>query len=135
FVRWEIRNNTVNLTSPSDPALDSVSITFFAPDTIIAHFKPHDYGYYVPNAFTPNNDHINDVWLPLGDRIDPDHYEVLVMDRWGERIFASTDLFLGWDGTWSGAPVPIGAYVYRISVRDAITQERHILQGSVSVVR
>lgn len=135
FVAWEIRGGGLNPFLPADTLQDSLSITFFAPDTIIAHFHPHDHGYYVPNAFTPNNDGFNDLWIPLGDRVDLDAYDLRLFDRWGQQLFASNDFHEGWDGTAGGHEVPIGVYLYRIDVRDAFTQERWILHGHVTVVR
>lgn len=135
FVAWEIRSGGINPYTPGDTAESRLSISFFAPDTIIAHFDPHDYGYYVPSAFTPNDDGYNDAWIPLGDRVDLDHYDLRVFDRWGQELFASTDFREGWDGTASGHEVPVGVYAYRIDVRDAFTQERWILHGHVTLVR
>ena len=135
FVAWKITSAGLNPFSPPDSLQDSLSISFYAPDTIIAYFDPHDYGYYVPNAFTPNGDGFNDAWLPLGDRVDLDHYDLRVMDRWGQELFASTDFHQAWDGTAKGSTVPNGVYVYRIDVSDAFTDERWILHGCVTVVR
>lgn len=135
FICWEIRSGGLNPYAPADSLQDTLSISFYAPDTIIAYFKPHDYGYYVPNAFTPNGDSFNDVWIPLGDRVDLDSYDLRVMDRWGQPLFTSVDFQEGWDGTAGGKEVPLGVYVYRIDVRDAFTQERWILHGHVTVVR
>lgn len=132
FVRWEVRQHPF---SPGDPLLDSISVRFFGPDTIIAHFKPHDFGYFVPNAFTPNGDSFNDVWIPLGDRVDLDRYDLRVFDRWGEEVFASGDFHQGWDGKKGGTALPSAVYVYRIEFRDAVTREKHELFGYVTLVR
>ena len=132
FVRWEVRQHTF---SPGDPLLDSINIRFFGPDTIIAHFKPHDFGYFVPNAFTPNGDSYNDQWLPLGDRVDLDRYILRVFDRWGEEVFASADFHEAWDGRRAGTVLPPGVYAYRIELRDAVTHEKKELFGFVALVR
>jgi gliding motility-associated-like protein len=55
-----------------------------------------DYGLYVPNAFTPNGDGLNDVFQPKGFGIV--EYELDIYDRWGERIFHTNDFNQGWDG-------------------------------------
>ena len=132
---WEIRSGGLNPYAPADTLQDTLSIRFFAPDTIIAHFDPHDYGYFVPNAFSPNDDGYNDLWIPLGDRVDLAYYDLRVFDRWGQEIFTSTDFHEGWDGTTRGREVPIGVYAYRVDVTDAFTQERWILHGHVTVLR
>lgn len=132
FIRWEVRHNVF---TPGDPERDSISVHFFGPDTIIGHFRPHDYGFFVPSCFTPNNDGYNDAWSPLGDRIDPDHYDLHVFDRWGQEIFTTTDPYMEWDGTFAGGEVQNDVYVYRINVRDALTHERSELFGFVTVLR
>jgi PKD repeat protein len=55
------------------------------------------YGIYVPNAFTPNNDGKNDVFLPSMYNIQDDSYQLEIFDRWGNLIFATNDVYQGWD--------------------------------------
>ena len=70
--------------------------------------------FYVPNAFSPNNDGRNDVFRGFGPAGGRDGFEFSVFSRWGDRIFYTTDPEQGWDGTHqtSGKPVPQGSYVY-----------------------
>ncbi len=65
---------------------------------------------FVPNVFTPNADGWNDEFTISG--IDSDHCEFSVFDRWGERIFHSTDPEMDWDGFYKGRPIPDGTYFY-----------------------
>ncbi len=71
---------------------------------------------YVPNAFTPNNDGINDDWQIYGNKKVWTYVSVSVFDRWGERIFESNDLDFLWDGTYRGTLVQPGEYVYILKV-------------------
>ena len=48
-----------------------------------------DFAIYIPNAFSPNGDDINDVFLPKGNGISPNEYELLIFDRWGLLLFKS----------------------------------------------
>ncbi|RME93008.1 MAG: hypothetical protein D6772_16325, partial [Bacteroidetes bacterium] len=66
---------------------------------------------YVPNAFSPNLDGVNDDFLPQG-ACPFQEYELTVFDRWGNQVFASTDPNTGWDGRSRGKLVAQGAYVY-----------------------
>jgi gliding motility-associated-like protein len=68
-------------------------------------------GFYIPNAFTPNNDGRNDVFRPLiyGSVVN---YNFAVYNRWGQQVFMSADWMKGWDGTVRGAPQPAGAFVW-----------------------
>lgn len=91
--------------------------------------------FYIPNAFSPNNDGINDVFIPYGNSIDPDNYSMMIFDRWGKEIFQTKNLNTFWDGTissGSGKPVPPGSYVYVIQARfNGIDK---IFEGTVTVV-
>jgi gliding motility-associated-like protein len=55
---------------------------------------------YIPNAFTPNNDGVNDYWKAIADQLL--RFEITVFDRWGEIVFTSTDFTYAWDGSVSG---------------------------------
>jgi gliding motility-associated-like protein len=73
-----------------------------------------DYTLYIPNTFTPNNDKLNDVWYIKGTCLDK--MNCLIYNRWGEKIKELKDINEGWDGTYKGASVPDGVYVYLIEV-------------------
>lgn len=67
---------------------------------------------YIPNAFTPNNDGINDILFVLGND-ECCKFEVLkIFNRWGEKVFETNDINIGWDGTHHGQLVDIGVFVY-----------------------
>lgn len=67
-------------------------------DTILRPLKVYeDYGIYVPNVFTPNGDGVNDIFQPKGFGIVK--YNMMIYDRWGEKVFETSDFEKGWDGT------------------------------------
>lgn len=71
-----------------------------------------DIDFHVPNAFSPNDDGLNDVF-----NIDTDlliSYEIVIYNRWGALMFRSEDINVGWDGTLDGKPQEIGVYTYVI---------------------
>lgn len=72
--------------------------------------------YYVPNAFTPNGDGKNDVFKGTGTLNNMTNFTFEVYNRWGERVFSSTDPIVGWDGKHikhkDDLPGGIYAYVY-----------------------
>lgn len=70
--------------------------------------------FYVPNAFTPNGDGINDTFFPKGYNIIK--YDMMIFDRWGEKLFYTADFFNGWDGTFKGEDCKEDVYVWKISV-------------------
>jgi len=65
---------------------------------------------YLPNAFTPNGDAINDLLKGIPVGIKQFNY-LKVLNRWGQIIFSTSDYNKGWDGTWHGQNQPAGAYV------------------------
>jgi gliding motility-associated-like protein len=67
---------------------------------------------YIPSAFTPNGDGINDTFGVKGQGIKD--YRLLIFNRWGEIIFESTEVHKQWDGRLKGNPVEQGTYVYQL---------------------
>ncbi|MBE0648510.1 MAG: gliding motility-associated C-terminal domain-containing protein [Bacteroidales bacterium] len=68
----------------------------------------------MPNAFTPNNDGLNDLFRPVSQPEKITTFNMLIFDRWGETIFETQDVFQGWNGTIKGRPAPLGVYVYTV---------------------
>lgn len=69
--------------------------------------------YYLPNAFTPNGDGMNDVFRAIPPGIVSTEY-FRVFNRFGQMIFETNQYMKGWDGTYLGKPQPNGAYVWVI---------------------
>ncbi|MGD1958490.1 MAG: gliding motility-associated C-terminal domain-containing protein [Fulvivirga sp.] len=67
---------------------------------------------YIPTAFSPNGDGLNDTFGPVGEGIN--EFKITVYDRWGEVIFTSHDISTKWDGRHKGSPVPFGSYNYEL---------------------
>jgi gliding motility-associated-like protein len=92
-----------------------------------------DFAIYIPNAFTPNGDNINDVFYPKG--LGFTKYSMSIFDRWGEEIFKSTDLEKGWNGTYqkrSGDVCPNDTYIYKIQLETIYGEHKDIL-GHVTI--
>jgi gliding motility-associated-like protein len=91
---------------------------------------------YVPNAFTPDGDGLNEVFLPiLTAGYKPGSYELNIYNRWGERIFSTQDENEGWDGTYRGNPAQIGTYTYTIRLKDSMNNKVYTFDGRVSLIR
>jgi len=102
-------------------------------DTISADVEvnPH-YTLYIPNAFTPDNNGLNEKWIPQGESIL--FFSMIIYDRWDMELFQSASLDNGWDGTYKGKKLPVGVYTYRIDVID-ILHEPHRYFGTFTLVR
>lgn len=85
-----------------------------------------------PSAFTPNNDGLNDLFKVFGQFTA--EVEFKIFNRWGELLFLTTDLDKGWDGTYKGAAMPEGTYVFRAYLTDLAgrTSER---SGTILLLR
>ncbi|MFT3981010.1 MAG: gliding motility-associated C-terminal domain-containing protein [Ferruginibacter sp.] len=69
--------------------------------------------YYIPNAFTPNGDGLNDVFRPIPVGVARTEY-FRIFNRYGETIFETNQWMKGWDGTFKGKKQSIGAYIWVI---------------------
>jgi hypothetical protein len=65
---------------------------------------------FIPNAFKPSG--INSVFLPVSSFVDISEYEFYIYNRWGLKVFSTTDVNEGWDGTHGGKKSELGVYVY-----------------------
>jgi gliding motility-associated-like protein len=69
-----------------------------------------------PTAFTPNGDALNDIFNVYGQYIED--FEMSIFNRWGELMYTTTDLELGWDGTFKGTAMPEGTYTFVARIKD-----------------
>lgn len=143
FDYWEFTNHTPlpSITSTT------VSINFTQKDSVVAHYKlktiptttitpitpPNGEEAMLPTAFTPNGDGVNDVLYLLGTR-DVKTMTMQIWNRWGERVFYSTDITKGWDGYYKSGEAPTGVYAYSISYT-TILDEAKSLKGNITLVR
>jgi gliding motility-associated-like protein len=96
-----------------------------------------EYVIYAPNAFTPlNHDGNNDIFMPQGVGIDPDNFEMSIFDRWGNRIYQTTDVNKGWDGRANGGKnvAQIDTYVWKIETKD-FSGIQHSYIGHVTIIK
>lgn len=93
-----------------------------------------DFTFYAPNAFTPNDDGLNDRFIPKGSGWDPEGYELYVFDRWGEQIFYTKQSLEGWDGRMNGKGEISsgGVYVWKVVLKDMF-KERHEYTGHLTL--
>ena len=98
-----IGNYTVIVTDSSGCSMaDTISIVDLEIDC--------DFFVYLPNAFTPNGDGNNDVFLVRGKGIET--LSVSIYNRWGNKVFETEDEIRGWDGTYKGSEQNSGVFVF-----------------------
>jgi len=93
-----------------------------------------EYGVFIPNSFTPDDDNLNDGFSPQGYGVSQDNYSFLIFDRWGELIYESHKTFEPWNGNYKGKLVPNGVYVWKLYFTD-INGLQHEKVGHVNIVR
>lgn len=80
----------------------------------------------LPNVFTPNDDGLNDVFLPVFS-FTPEEYTLIIYDRHGIPIFTSKNPDIGWDGTAKGIKAGEGVYMYFIEYKSFTgKREKHL---------
>lgn len=93
---------------------------------------------YIPNAFSPNGDGVNDIFSIFGGPEVEEITQLLVFDRWGNLIYRAGPHLPatahGWDGTRNGIPMPVGVYVWMAHVRYLDGTEAR-LSGEVLLAR
>ncbi len=87
---------------------------------------------YIPNAFSPNGDGVNDKLWVYGDGLESFFWQIF--DRWGNLVFESTNQAVGWDGRKKGRDLPVDTYIYSLIINTQ-GQENVVLRGNVFLRR
>lgn len=132
--------NEPTVTLPSEPGDYEVCLTVTGPtgcedSTCAILIVRPDFVIHVPNSFTPDEDGINDLFMAVGDPALNASFTLSVFDRWGEEIFSSNDITVGWNGTYLGIPVQQEVYIWQVEVRDPYSAEIRKLRGHVTLLR
>jgi len=93
---------------------------------------------FVPNAFTPDNDGINDVFLPqMASRDHLKKYEMRIFDRWGTMVFSTADPREPWTGNIRGGGhyAQSDVFLYKITFETTDSSQSQVIEGSVTLLR
>jgi gliding motility-associated-like protein len=88
---------------------------------------------WMPNAFTPNGDGVNDVFRILGNIGRMQGVALSIFNRWGERIFFTEDKYKGWDGKVNGNEAMLGTYVYMLQY--SLDGKPYLQKGNFHLIR
>ncbi len=102
-------------------------------DTVDVLIKDCETIFWVPKSFTPNNDGLNELFKPyVKGRIE--FYQLVILNRWGQTIFTTTDTNSGWDGTLKGALQNTGVYIWYCKYK--VSNEKEIItKGTLMLLR
>lgn len=82
-------------------------------DSVYISYGNYNCRLFLPNAFSPNKDGLNDVYAPI--TYDLLRYEIFIYNGWGQLVFKGNQNQAGWDGTFNGKDCPQGVYVVRVN--------------------
>lgn len=105
-------------------------------DTIIKQIDIfEEFVFFAPNSFSPDENGINDIFLPTARAYDFSSFSMMIFDRWGNRIFATEDYKLGWDGraNFGSEVVQRDVYVWKVELLDKQNRRRKFI-GNVTLV-
>jgi gliding motility-associated-like protein len=117
--------NTIILTETNDicVARDTINIKVLASCKV-----------YMPTAFTPNGDNVNDLLSGLNTDLATE-YKMEVFDRLGQRVFYTINPLQGWDGKYKGQLSPVGTYVWKLQFKEHNAKELLHLKGTCVLLR
>jgi gliding motility-associated-like protein len=119
--------NVTLLASTIHGCVDSVSYLFTVKDVVI---------FYIPNTFTPDGNELNNIFRPVyTSGIDPSGFKMQIFNRWGEIVFETRDINVGWDGTYNSVIVQDGTYTWTLAFKETMSDKRHAHTGNVNVIR
>lgn len=96
------------------------------------HVQDCGVSLFIPNAFTPNSDGVNDIFKVEGYGFT--EFELTVYNRWGETVFVSTQVENGWDGTYANQNSEIGVYTYKVSIKAEGSYNKDLF-GQITLIR
>lgn len=140
-VEWTPDLNLSCNTCPDPTANPSVSTEYTITVTDPAGCKLSDsldvtvseLGLLIPTGFSPNGDGENDVFHVLNKNLA--QIDLSVFNRWGEKIYETTDWTVGWDGTYKGMKQDVGVYVWECSYRFIGETTIKTAKGNVTLIR
>jgi len=95
-----------------------------------------DFTFFIPNAFTLNNDGLNETFGPkgIGISLDKEDYLFTIFNRWGEKVFETNDFNQHWDGKKNGELCEAGVYTYKIQLVNIYRQPK-VYYGHFTLIR
>ena len=92
-----------------------------------------EHTFFAPSSFTPNNDGLNEIFKVISNNIS--EYEILIFNRWGELIFTSDNINIGWDGeNTKGEILKSDSYVYQVTLID-LNNRKFLYSGEINLKR
>lgn len=112
--------------------VSSNSIYCKTQDTVTVIVDVNCGDFFIPNVFSPNDDGLNDVINVHGRCIST--FNLQIFDRWGEKVFETSSITDGWDGTYRGQKMNTGVFVYKAD-GVSIDGQSFSMKGNITLIR
>lgn len=144
---WSFTKQKLNFSSEQNPKVIYettgaypialvITNAYGCKDTMVkSTLVKEDFDVFVPNTFTPNGDGLNDVFAAKGRGIAK--FEMKVYDRWGERVFTSNDITVGWAGNYQNRGTDLvedGEYVWKINLVNVSGKSKELV-GKIMIMK
>ncbi|MDO9185898.1 MAG: gliding motility-associated C-terminal domain-containing protein [Bacteroidia bacterium] len=129
--QWENLGAVATTSNYGFPGLTKTGIYNFS-TTPFALSSEVNASVFVPNVFSPNGDGFNDVLRVRGKGIE--ELQFIIFNRWGEKVFETSDVNSGWDGTQNGEPMNLSVFVYVLKGK-YIDGKFFDVKGNVTLMR
>ncbi len=96
-----------------------------------------DYSIFVPNTFTPDGNNFNEVFKPVMRGFDKYDFTMYIFNRWGEIVFESHDMEVGWDGSFANQNYEVqdGVYTWKIVAGLEHSSDTKVFVGHVTILK
>lgn len=122
------------IDGPGEYSINAFNSCSFDTKTFKVSFNVCPCNSYIPNAFSPNYDGLNDLFKPVFDCV-PKEYQFQVYDRYGDAVFKSDKLNEGWNGNKGQSQLAQGIYVWILNYRHPGTKKFISKKGTVTLLR
>ncbi len=138
-ISWEFSNALSCEKCQNSIASPAVTTTFhvtskkdgcMVKDSVKVNVLKEDF-FYIPSAFSPNNDGRNDVFRPVANGVR--EYKIQLYNRWGQLIFQTNNIREGWNGKFHNINQPVGVYIYIINYKND-KGKNFVLKGSFLLI-
>ncbi|MBX7227538.1 MAG: gliding motility-associated C-terminal domain-containing protein, partial [Chitinophagales bacterium] len=126
YIWWEPTTylSCINCQNPVSFPIEDIDYVFHAVDSNgcegadTIHIKVEDdiHSIFFPTAFSPDGNNINDQFKALGEQKNIQSFNMRIFNRWGERIFESDDIKIGWDGKYQQEKQEMDIYIYQTEI-------------------
>jgi gliding motility-associated-like protein len=124
-------NPVIEVSSPGIYSLAATNSCGSFRDSIAVEIAVCD--FYMPNSFTPNGDGVNDIFK-VRFPFPAEYFRFLIFNRYGQKIFETTDISKGWDGRFRNKQQPLGSYIWIIEARRP-NNWMEKFSGTITIIR